>query len=134
MYVARAPGRTARQVTAACPALGAVAQPSSRAAAPIENAGPEVKRIQLPMLIGDVGLKTRSMFRKRSGPAEVGDEQRRADGHPDGRDGHARRASTSLSATSAATAKGAAPRPAPPTKRYQGISQVQVGSLRIGRP
>jgi hypothetical protein len=36
-------------------------------AAAVLDAPPEATRIQLPTLIGDVGLNTRSMFRNRSG-------------------------------------------------------------------
>ena len=41
--------------------------PSSSSTAAVFEAPPEMKRVQLPTLIGEVTLKTRSMLRKRSG-------------------------------------------------------------------
>jgi hypothetical protein len=108
--------------------------PNSPRAAPIAKAGPEVVRIHVPMLIGEVGLNTRSMFRKRSGRPRSAISSAGLTATAPVAISHARRASASLPATSAATASGADAPARPPLNRYQGISHVHVGSLMIGRP
>ena len=95
---------------------------------------PLAPRIHEPTLIGDVTLKTRNMFKKRSG-------RPRSETSSAGLT-----ASPAMLMYSAAFASGRLPvaraaRPrideapaSPPVKRYHGISGCQTGSFRIGRP
>src|SRR4051795_11742382 len=65
VYVASGGPETNDASSASAFRRGSLPQSSSTAAA--FDAPPETTRIQLPTLIGEVTLKTRSMFRKRSG-------------------------------------------------------------------
>ena len=65
VYVESAGPTSAATVSAAT--LTGFSTPSSSSAAAVPDAVPETNRTQLPTLIGEVTLKTRSMFRKRSG-------------------------------------------------------------------
>src|SRR5207248_3868534 len=65
VYVAR--GGPVRNDTASAAHLSGLRTPSRLSVAAVADAPLETNRIQEPTLIGEVTLKTRSMFRKRSG-------------------------------------------------------------------
>ena len=73
------------------------------------------------------------MLRKRAGPSEVGDQQRRSERHRAERQLARRRApSTSSPAASHAAATNAVPEATPPTQKYSGTSHVHTGGLMNG--
>src|SRR5262245_55076189 len=89
-------------------------------------------RIQLPTLMGDVTLNTRSMLRSRSG-------RPRSDMSKSGLTAFAtdaiwmlRWASSSLPETRATRLNTDDAPPSPPVKKYHGISRCQTGSLITG--
>jgi hypothetical protein len=87
-----------------------------------------------PMLIGEVTLKTRSMFRNRCGlPRSRVNRTGLIEIAPSAV-AHARRASGSLPAHDAAQPSADEAPPRPPKKKYHGISGFQTGGLITGRP
>jgi hypothetical protein len=97
-------------------------------------AGPIAARTQLPMLIGEVGFITRSMWWNRSGRPRSDTSRGTLAATPAPATVRALRARRRLPVIRAATASGADAPAMPPTKKYQGTSRVQAGSLMIGRP
>ena len=132
VYVAS--GGPAAKEAASASAFSGFAIPSSSSAAAVPDAPPETKRIQLPTLIGDVTLKTRSMLRKRSGRPRS--EMSSAGETTSAAAPRKRlvRASRSLPVTRATPCNTDDAPAMPPVKKYRGTSGVHVGSLRIGRP
>ena len=107
---------------------------SSSSAAAVLVAPLETKRIQLPTLIGEVTLNTRSMLRKRSGLprseiSRIGETISAA--APTYSADFARRSFPLSFASRCMTLE---PPARPPVKRYVGISGFHTGSLTIGRP
>jgi hypothetical protein len=96
--------------------------------------GPSPASTQLPMLIGEVGLNSRSMWWNRSGRPRSDTSRGVPTATPAAATVTALRARRSLPAIRAATASGADAPAMPPTKKYQGTSIVQAGSLMTGRP
>ena len=84
--------------------------------------------------MGEVTLTMRSMLRKRSGRPRSEISSAGLALTQASATAQARRASLRFPAASATTASGADAPPSPPAKRYHGISQLQIGSFRTGRP
>src|SRR5215210_5152964 len=96
--------------------------------------GPSPASTQLPMLIGEVGLNTRSMWWNRSGRPRSDTSRGTLAAIPAPATVRALLARRWLPVTRAATASGADAPARPPVKKYEGTSRVQAGSLRMGRP
>ena len=108
--------------------------PRTSLAAASPAAGPNEERIQVPTLIGEVGLKTRSMLRNRAGRPRSEIRRGGLTDTPASAASRAFLARASLPLKRATRARSADAPARPPAKKYAGISQVQVGSLRTGRP
>ena len=120
--------------TASASVFSGFSTPSSSSAAAVFDAPLDTNRIQLPTLIGEVTLKTRSMFRNRSGrprseTRRIGEASSIA--APTKRLVRARRSLPVSRATPCSTDD---PPATPPVKRYIGTSGVHVGGLTIGLP
>src|SRR4029453_1099686 len=108
--------------------------PSRSLTAAPTAAGPIAARAQLPMLIGEGGLYTPSMWGNPSGRPRADTSRGTLAAIPTPATVRAALARRSLPVTRAATANGADAPAMPPVKKYQGTSMVQAGSLMIGRP
>jgi hypothetical protein len=91
-------------------------------------------RTQLPTLSGEVTLNIRSMYRNRSGRPRSEASRGTLAAPPAPATVNAARASRSLPDSRAPSPSAADAPASPPVKKYQATSQVQTGSLRIGRP
>jgi hypothetical protein len=98
------------------------------------DAPPETSRIQLPTLIGDVTLKTRNIFRNRSGRPRSEISSSGLTTSATALRKRLRRASVSFPVTRAPRCRSDDAPAIPPKKKYVGISGCHTGSLRIGRP
>ena len=138
---------TAGAVAAADSPSGRASRPSSRAGqvrrhrggtssftAAAPTPGPNAVRIQVPTLIGEVGLNTRSMWWNRSGrPRSATRNHMLASRAPNEPSQLARR-SAGRPVRSAPAASTAVPAARPPVNRYAGISCFHTGGLSTGRP
>jgi hypothetical protein len=130
--VARAGPSAAAPSFAAGPARSNRPSISWAAATPVRVQLPA--RIHDPMLIGEVTLNIRSMFRNRSGRPRSDTSRAGLAPAAASATGHVRRASSRLPAAPAIAAIVAEQPASPPVKKYQGISQVHTGCLTTGRP
>src|SRR5688500_4807135 len=87
-----------------------------------------------PTLIGDVGLKTRSMLRKRSGRPRSRMRSTGLTPKAASAINQDRRAREWFRASPATKARVVEAPPSPPVKKYQGTSGFQTGGLSTGRP
>ena len=108
--------------------------PNSSSAAAALDAPPETSSIQDPTLIGEVTLKTRNMFRKRSGRPRSETSSAGLTMSATAPTYSERLASVSLPAIRATRLSTDEPPARPPVKKYQGISGCQTGSFSTGRP
>jgi hypothetical protein len=132
VYVAMPAPRREPATCAARPARGI--RPSSSRAAPRALVAPKPVRIQDPTLIGDVTLNTRSMYRNRSGRPRSETSSAGLTTAPPRAPNAARRASASLPCRLAASDSGSEAPARPPVKKYQGISDFQIGGLMTDCP
>src|SRR4051794_5508630 len=98
------------------------------------SAAPLTLRIHVPRFIGDVGLKTRSMFMNRSGRPRSLIRSTGLTATPAKAVSDAARAIRRLPARRAANASMDDAPAMPPVKKYQAISCFQMGGLMTGRP
>src|SRR5579883_1074475 len=96
----------------------------------VENA----EKMYTPTLIGEVGLKTRSMCKKRSGRLRSAIKQKALTAQPPAAATIMTRASSWFFAARWQPARVAAVPAIPPVKKYTGIRSVHAGGLTIGRP
>ena len=107
-------------------------RPSPPSSAAVPSAPENANSVQLPTLIGDVGLKTLSMWWKRSGRPRSSISSTGLGASAATPTRRATRASSSRPAARATPASTDDAPDTPPVKKYQGISHVQTGSLMTG--
>src|SRR4029078_9384399 len=139
--------------TTSAASLTAFRRPAASSSAEVALAPPETPRIQPPTLTREVTLKTRNMFRKRSGRPRSETSSAGLTMSATAPTYSERLASVSLPALPATPLITHEPPPRvrspptratrlitdepparPPVKKYQGISGCQTGSFSTGRP
>ena len=107
---------------------------SSSAAAASPLPGPYATRIQVPTLIGELGLATRSMWWKRSGRPRSAISKYMLANRPAKPPRRPARRSAGRPVRSAPAASRAEPADRPPVKKYAGIFHSHTGAFSTGRP
>ena len=107
---------------------------SSSGAAASALPGPYAVRIQVPMLIGEVGLATRSMWWKRSGRPRSATSRYMLTPRAPTLPRRPARRSAGRPVRSAPAASSDDPAARPPVKKYAGICHSHTGGFSTGRP